>query len=129
MILSEKYLRIAHGLPEKTKQRKAVWKPAPMNELGHAQMFRRADAQGEIYDFQLQLPKSVVRITWRFPGTTAEMIALEFLDDRDQLAGTWNVAMGGKDWALAYELYQEVGKQVNKWDKVLEEVEEFIGQS
>ena len=51
-----------------------------------------------------------------------------FLDKNERFAGSWDVEEGEDDWPLAYELYLEASKQVTKWDKVLEEVEAFIGK-
>ena len=49
-------------------------------------------------------------------------------DDHGNVALSWKAEDGQDEWPLAFELYQEVSKQVNKWDKVLEEVEQFIGK-
>lgn len=65
----------------------------------------------------------------RCPLTTNDFISLEFLDTQDHVAGAWTAETGAKDWPIAFELYQEVSKQVLKWDKVLDDVEAFIGQS
>lgn len=61
-------------------------------------------------------------------GTVGDFVVLTVTDSNGNIAGTWEVEEGQDDWPLAYDLYLEVSKQVNKWDKVLEEVEQFIGK-
>ena len=78
-------------------------------------------------NFVFRLPNSIVGLGF-VHRTVGDFVVLTVNDRNGNIAGSWEVEEGQDDWPLAYELYQEVSKQVNKWDKVLEEVEAFIGK-
>jgi len=141
MIPDEKYVEIAKGLLQKTRKKEAQWKPVAKTPMELAQLLGKAAAgmsgaaalglSGAVSSptkFVLPLRNAVVQLDFASPKTQPDKVSLQLLDGDNRLAGSWEVEEGEIDWDLAIELYQEVSKQVNKWDKVLEEVEAFIGK-
>ena len=83
----------------------------------------------EATEFILTLPQSVIRLALISRPYQPDAVSMKLLDKNERLAGTWNVEEGEDDWPIALELFEEVSKQVIKWDKVLDDVETFIHKS
>lgn len=133
MIPNEKYVRIVKGLLDKTKRKEVPWKPL-IEQLPSSvsRLLNRAnlgfDIPTETTVFKLSLPNSNVLLAFDSPATDPDAVGLYFLDKQERVAGGWRAEEGDENWSLAFELFDEVSKQVNKWDKVLDDVEQFIGK-
>jgi hypothetical protein len=110
MIPESKFLEIAKGLLEKTRQRKARWEEQP----------------GDQGAFVLRLRNASIRIKLFSPPTEMDSISLMLLNEEGKEVGSWTVQDGEQHWGVISELYHEVITNLRGRDKVLEEVEAFL---
>ena len=116
MIPEDRFLDIAKGLFEKTKQGKVNWKLPPPGHLG-------LPAPANAY--MVQLPNALITLMYCSPRTEPDFVMLIFQGPKGPV-GSWKVEEGSEHWRLANSLYSDVTRYVTGWDKVLEEVEQFI---
>ena|SRR2546422_856021 len=110
MIPHNKYVNIAKGLLEKTREGKVPWN----------------DPKGDRRFFSVSLPNSAISIDIISPPTEPDFIRLTIYGPAGGLAGSWEVREGDEHWELASTLYSEVYRSATGWDKAFEDVERFI---
>ena len=111
MIPDSKFREIAKGLFEKSKQGKVEWKKdASPNDA-----------------FRFQSPQFSFFLNYVRPRVERDYIELVLQGPRGEEVGKWRVFEDDENGQLASELYSEVSRKVIGWDKVLQEVEKFIG--
>jgi hypothetical protein len=110
MFPHEKYPVIARGLLAKTQAGQAAWK----------------QVVDEPHEFVLALPQSRIYVHFISPVAEVDRIELQLSRKDGVPAGTWIVEEGDEAWGLASELYATVERSVIGWDKVLEDVEQFL---
>ncbi len=110
MVTPDKYREIARGLLAKTQAGQANWK----------------QVVADPHDFLLTLPQSKVDVRYLSPATEVDRVRLQLCRTDGVSVGTWEVEEGDEDWDLARELYHTVERSVVGWDKVLEDVEQFL---
>lgn len=108
MIPEQKYVDIAKGLLEKTKMNQVPWKK-----------------QSRVA-FDVKLPQSEISIVYGNPPTEPDFIRLLLIGQNGYAVGEWLVQEGEDNWPLAWELYCEASRYVTGWDKVLQDVEQFL---
>jgi hypothetical protein len=135
MIPTDKFLEIARGLLEKTKQEKAKWTAKlPLEQLAATSTAmiklpstaRKDIGPPQFGEYVLKLPNSMLELEFVSPSTEPDRIILRFRNSTGLEVGRWEVEEESPDWSLAAELYDQVERCVTGWDKVLQDVEVFL---
>src|SRR6266550_5126688 len=108
MIPDREYAEIAKGLLEKTRHGNVNWSEQPklQNETRYL----------------LMLPESFIELSYCTPDTDPNFFQLKLMNKDTKTVGNWVVAEGDERCSILEELYSEITKRLDGWEKVLEDV-------
>ena len=111
MIPDSKYRDIAKALLEKSRRDEVIWKP---------------ESEVAQDSFRVMLPESRIEIAFVSPAAELDYIVLTLHRSNGDQVGRWKVEEDSEDWTLVKALYEEAGRFVFGWDKVLSDIEKAL---